>query len=644
MEIYFIGEEGLFEDGVKYTTLDDAYEYLKEQQVISIDIETTRKFNGKYGDEEGLSPYLSKIVMFQIGTLERQYIIDHRYHTIGKLTELLTDVNILKVGHNLKFEYLHILHNYGVRIENIYDTQISEMVLTCGLKDVKVSLEACIEKYLNITVQKETRLEFLKIKDRPFSYKQLKYGADDILLPLKIKELQEKEIEKWQLQNVLDLELKYVAVLGDIEYKGMYFDADAWTVIYNDNLPIYHKAKEKLNNFVIKYFSDTKFVSKQLDLFNPPGCNIMWSSSTQVVELFKHMNACPQDMIMNIKKKKKELKYTVNATVLLSSLHDLNKDQPQHIKDFILDYVKCKELEQSVTTFGLEFLKHINPITKRIHSNYWQIIATGRMSSKNPNLQNIPSEDRYRKCFTCDQFHDIVNADYSGQETVVLANVSREPNIGKLIIEGGDMHCFVTKAINPELKDLSDDEIKTKHKNKRQVAKAAGFAIQYGGTGYTIAKNLGITEEEGDKVYDAYFKAFPQLRNYFNSVKNTTLRLGYVLIDTVTYRKSFFAPPRNNGEKHAVEKKALNFPIQGTSGSMTKYAGILFRRWILDNKLQDKVFITNIIHDELNVECEKTYSQSVKENLESCMLQSAEIWCKEVPMKASAVITNYWGH
>src|SRR5690606_32291906 len=131
---------------------------------------------------------------------------------------------------------------------------------------------------------------------------------------------------------------------------------------------------------------------------------------------------------------------------------------------------------------------------------------------------------------------NIVNCDYSGQETVVLANVSREANIGKLILEGGDMHCFVTKAIYPTLKDLTDDEIKSKHKDKRQIAKAAGFAIQYGGTGFTIAKNLGITEEEGNKVYDAYFKAFPDLRKYFDKVQNITLRQGYVLIDNLTYR------------------------------------------------------------------------------------------------------------
>lgn len=641
MEIYFIGEKGLFEDkSITYTNINEAYAYLKTQKVLSIDIETTKKFNGKYGDSEGLSPYLSKIVMFQIGDSKRQYIIDHRYNSIGKITRLLEDKNILKVGHNLKFEYLHLLHNYNIRLNNIYDTQVAEMILTCGIKDAQVGLNACIEKYFNTKVDKSTRLQFLKIKDKPFSYIQVKYGAEDIIYPLKIREKQLDLLEKWGLMNTVNLEMEYTLVLGDIEYKGMYLDQNAWKDIYNSNLPLFEVQKKKLNLFVEKYYSHTKFVSKQLDLFNPPGCNIMWTSSQQSVEFFKYLKACP----LEFSSRKKKMEYTVNAKVLLSSLNDLNKNQPDHIKEFIKEYIKFKEYEQSVTTFGLDFLNYVNPITKRVHSDYWQIISTGRMSSKNPNLQNIPSDDRYRKCFCAPEGYNIVNADYSGQETVVLANVSKEPNIGHLITTGGDMHCFVTRSINPELKDLSDDEIKTKYKSKRQIAKSAGFAIQYGGTGYTIAKNLGITQEEGDEVYNAYFKAFPDLNKYFNYVKSITLKRGYVLIDDITHRKSFFLPPKSNKEKHAIEKKALNFPIQGTSGSMTKYAGVLFRRWILENNYQDSIFLTNIIHDELNVECKKEFAKIVKENVENCMLKSADIWCKVVPMKAQAVIGSYWGH
>ncbi len=580
--------------------------------------------------------------MFQIGTIDRQYIIDHRYYQIGKLKELLIDKNIQKVGHNLKFEYKHILHNYGIRINNIYDTQIVEQILHCGLEDVGFGLKDLIERYLNLEIDKETRLQFLKIKDKPFTKEQMFYGAKDILYPLQIKELQQIEIEVKELKNTVNLEMEFISVLGDVEYKGMYFDKNAWLDIYNKKLPLLKAQQRKLNSFVESKYFNTKFVSNQLDLFSPRGCNIEWSSSKQTVEFFKYLKACPQEF----SKQTKKLEYTVNATLLLSSLNTINKDKPDFIKDFIKDYIFYKELEQATTTFGEKFFKYINPITKRIHSDYWQILATGRISSKNPNLQNIPSELDYRKCFTCPVNSVIVNADYSGQEQIVLANKANEPNLIEFYNSGqDDMHSYIASKIwADKLSSLSLKEIKKQYPELRQIAKAAGFAINYGGTGFTIAKNLGIPEEQGNSVYEAYFKAFPKLKQYFSLVQNAAIRKGYILIDEITNRKSYFEKPNTPKETHAIYKKALNYPIQGSSGSMTKYATILFRRWILENNYQDYIYITNIIHDEINVECIDSYAEITKENLEKCMLKASQKWCTIVPMKATAVITNFWGH
>lgn len=642
MNVYFIGEERIFkEDNIEYTTIQDCFDSLKDEKVISLDIETTRKFDGKYGDREGLSPYLSKIVMLQIGTLDKQFVIDCRVEKIDILLPLLESEQITKVGHNIKFEYTHILHNHKIRLNNVYDTQIVEQILYCGLPNIKFGLKDLNRRYLNVEVDKDTRLEFLKIGSKPFSTKQIMYGAEDIYNPLLIRNKQLIEIDKKDLNSCVDLEMKFLLVLGDIEYKGMYFDKDKWLKIYEKKKILWDKQASILDNYITKYHGNSKFIDRQLDLFNPDiKCNIQWTSSAQVIKFLKIQNACPQE----ISKSTKKLAYTVNAKILQSSLNDLNKDQPDHLKEFIKQYLNFKELEQSCTTFGKDFFKYINPVTNRVHSNFKQILNTGRISSSGPNLQNIPSEAEYRQCFIAPDDCNIVNCDYSGQETVVLANVSGEENIGKLILEGGDMHCFVTKAIDPSLKDLSDDEIKSNHKDKRQIAKAAGFAIQYGGNGYTIAKNLGITTEEGDAVYDAYFKAFPDLKNYFTRVQSQTLRQGYVLIDNVTRRKSYFYKPNNGKEKHAIMKKALNYPIQGLSGSMTKYASILYRRWLLENNLQDVIFITNLVHDECNLEVKKEYSELAASKLEEYMIQAANIWCKKIPMKATAVIGNYWGH
>jgi len=306
-----------------------------------------------------------------------------------------------------------------------------------------------IYRYFGVEVNKETRLEFLKIKESPFSYKQLAYGAEDIIYPLEIKQLQKERIANANLYNTVTLEHNFIPVLGDIEYKGMNFNKEKWKQIYEKNLPIYNSLIIDVNAFVVKYYPDSKFISNQLNLFNSEQkCNILWSSPKQTVDFFRFLNACPQEF----SKQTKKLEYTVNAKVLLSSLYTINKDKPQHIKEFIKLYIKLKETEQKCTTFGLEFFEHINPITKRVHSNFRQILNTGRISSTDPNLQNIPSDEEYRKCFDAPEGYDIVNSDYSGQETVVITNLSQEKNMMNLILNDGDMHCFVTKALHPELK------------------------------------------------------------------------------------------------------------------------------------------------------------------------------------------------
>jgi DNA polymerase-1 len=653
--VYFIGDVSLLEDNkyFKSSTKEECISYLKNKEVLGLDIETTKKYDGKYGDIEGLSPYVSKIVMLQIGDLEKQFIIDTRVVSISFLKEILENKNIIKVGHNLKFEYLHILHNNNIRIQSLYDTQIAEQILYCGLnqsfinipdKKEKVrrfSLEALIYIYFKEKVNKDTRLQFLKIKDKPFSTIQIFYGADDIIYPLKIKELQEKKLKKVNLFNTLSLEMLFLEVLSNIEYKGLKLDKEKWTKVYESKLPTYKEYEKRLNTFITTCCKNTKFINNQLDLFNTEiTSNVLWSSPKQVVEVFKYFNACPQE----ISKTTKKLSYTVNATVVESSLFDINKKQPEHIKKFIKDYIKYKEIEQSVTTFGIEFFKYINPMSGRLHSSYKQILNTGRISSTRPNLQNIPSDKAYRECFIPEEDNIFVNCDYTGQENVVLANVSKEENIIELINTGKDMHSFVARRVYPEIFNLTDEEIKTKHKEKRQASKAANFAVSYGGNGFTIAKNLGIEPEEGEKVYDAYFEAFPTLKKYFTKVQNQALKLGYILIDPITNRKRYFTPPKTNKEKHGIMKNALNSPIQGTSGSMTKLAAVYFYNWIKQNNYLNKVWIVNLIHDEILVECNKELAEKVKIALETCMLKAADMWCKEVKMKADAEISEKWEH
>ena len=656
---YFVGNKSLFkDDNIVNINIERAYNILKDSQILSLDLETTRKYN-KYGDIEGLDPYTSKIVMFQLGNDKDQIIVDARYNHPKKLLELLTDKNIIIVGQNLKFEYKHLLHNYGIRINNLYDTMIAEIILTTGLSGVSVSLESLIKFYLKIQVNKATRLEFLTIKDATFSLRQLYYGYDDIIYPLKIRELQLERLKNENLLEVLKLESSFIRVLAEKEYNGLNFNIEKWINTANRNKGLMQNQIKTLDNFITKnYAFNFNFVSNQIDLFNPDlKCKIMWTSSKQVQQFFKHLNMCP---LVDNKVKNKDTgqitikkKYTVEAKELKASLKGENKDLPEKIKNFIEDYIIYKEYEKMVGTYGEAFFKYINPITNRLHSNFKQILLTGRISSSNPNLQQIPQSEAkeydkneakrymFRYAFDSPEGKDIINCDYAGQETYIMADKSQEKNLLHLLKTGGDSHAFVAKAIDPSIANLSDDDIKKYHSDKRQTAKSANFAIQFGGTGYTIAQNLGITSEEGDEVYNAYFKAFPDLHKYFEKVKSETKQRGYVLINNVTGRKSYFDKAV---KPHDRDKRALNAPVQGTAADMTKLAAIYFFKWIEDNNLFDKIKLTLLIHDEIMAECDKDMSKLVAAKVSECMVKAGKVFCKNIDLKADAAIVSFWKH
>ena len=641
LNIYFIGNIPLIEySNINTSTIQECYNYLKDKKLISLDIETTCKFKGIYKGE-GLNPYLSKIVMLQIGDLERQFVIDYRTTNINLLLSLLIDPEITIVGQNIKFEYLHLFHNEGIRINNMYDTMVVEQILFNGLNP-DTSLKGLNRKYLNIEVDKDTRLEFLTIEDTPFTEKQIIYGAEDILYPLKIRDFQLIDANKKDVLNCISLEMLFIEVLGDIEYKGMYFDKEIWKNTYDKNLIELNILHKELDDYVISTYPDSKFIEPQYDLFDSTvKTNIKWSSSKQVIALFKYLNICPEE----VSKTTNKLSYTVNGKVLQASLNTINLYANEEKKNLIKKYLEYKKKEQACTTFGIPFFKYVNPITNRLHSSYKQILNTGRISSSNPNLQNIPAEKGFRSAFSCAKGWKIVNADYSGQEQIILANKSMDRDLLHFYEQNlGDMHSYIASKIFPELSELSLDDIKTYHKDKRQIAKAAGFAINYGGNGFTISNNLGISTEQGEEVYNAYFKAFPGLKNYFTSVQKQSHKQGYILIDPLTGRKNWFTPPKTNKDRGKIDRAALNFPIQGEAGGVTKLAPILYRKWIIDNQLENEIFITNIVHDEINVEVKEEYAELAATHLERCMQEAGKRWCTTVLLGADAVITDYWNH
>lgn len=650
MELYYVSKKGreqeLWEEQkIQVCALSDVQDYLQEVDEFGIDIETSWKYKGKYNyafagkwgknernpNAEGLDPKLTDICMIQVGHKDVTFVVDARDYGCEWIKPYLEDATKIKFGQNLKFEYKHFKER-GIIMENMYDTMIAEKVLYTG-KMLDWSLRGLIARYLDIHVDKSIRLEFALIGNKPFSYKQILYGAEDISYPARIMETQRIDLKSKGVDRCFSLEMNFLPALADIEFDGMNFNTEIWTKTYEENLKNLTDIQVELNEYVIEKYSDTDFVDRQLDMFSTGyKCRVQWRSQKQVVEFFKHLYICPMD----------KRKPSLNAKVIQTFLPSIrNKEKAELMSKFL----RYKKLAQATSTFGLKFFKYIHPLTGRLYSNYNQILNTGRISSSSPNLQNIPALPGFRKAFDAPDGWKIVNADYSGQEQVILANKSEDPELQQFYFDGHkDMHSFIASKIYPELAHLSLEDIKANHKEKRQIAKAAGFAINYGGTGYTIAKNLGISEKEGDAVYDAYFEAFPNLKKYFDKVQQESLEQGYILIDPVTRRKNWFRPPTDKREESAVKRNALNYPIQGEAGGITKVAPMLFRKWIIKNGYQDVIRLTNLVHDEINVEAKKGYEEIAAENLEKCMSKAADIWCKTIKLGADAVISDYWTH
>jgi len=682
--IFFIGNQ-LFSE-FPTCTIEECYDYLVTQEVIGIDIETSRKFPKRTYPEEvyapGLDPYVSRVVMLQIGTLERQYVIDTRVVDISKLKSIVESDKIVKVGHNLQFEYKHILHNFGFKFANIWDTFICEKVLYNGLK-LSYSLESLAKRYLGLEsvesidlfnsdtedeeiskayINKSTRLGFINIGDNPFSKTQIEYGVDDVIFPLKIKAIQEQGRDGWNPKLAFRLENTTVLALADMAYRGIGFDKVKWLELLEIQKPLYVSRKEILNRWVEE--NEPTFCRGN-DLFsNTPTCGIEWQSPTQVVTLFKKLGICPREKSKSTGK----LEWTVGAKELLKTMtielqeaYTYGKDKLiETYEDLKLAYLLFKRSQMLCTTFGKDWLNYVHPITYRVHSNFNQYMHSSRLSSNNPNIQNLP-QGRYRDAFVSS--NGFIACDYSAQEVRVLADVSDNQVMQDFFINGSelfgdDFHSF--SATNMMRAKTGDDTLvvsKKTHNKERNISKALTFSLSYGGSAHSIKFKLNLDEENTEAFIKSFFDGFPGLREDFDKRKNLAVKHGYITLDAATDRRYFFpyfeemnaakvtakASEKSSAEAKAawktyftlrgkLERRALNYPIQGLSAGMSKLALIL--------AYNKGVELTSCIHDEICCEGREEEAST----LEWCMIEAGRFFCKKVPMTAHAEIGDCWIH
>jgi DNA polymerase-1 len=646
------------EDNIVFCSKEQALSLLQTKDTLGFDSETL-----------GFDPYTTDLITIQLGNDVHQFVIDVKSVDIQFFKELLETKEL--IGHNLKFD-LKFLYHERIIPYKVYDTFLGEKTTRLGIDSHRCSLDACVYRHLGIVLDKTER----KNINGKFTPSFILYSALDVAYLHKLKEIQLGILEKQGSLKSIELDNRFVKVLAYIEYCGIKLDESKWRIKMNKTKLDLEKAEAELNEFVLEN-KMVKFIQRQMDMFDTQTkASVNWNSSQQVVEFFKALGVDTKVVEKGVEK----------DTIEASHLGKFAKEFP-----IIGNYLNYKQAQKDLGTYGENWIRLINPVSGRIHTQYKQLMNTGRLSSGGrnketgeayPNLQNIPSDEETRSCFVAENGNVIIGCDYTGQEQIVLVNKCLDANLLEFYDKNlGDMHSFVASKMYDELDGMDLDEIKKKHKDKRQSAKVAGFAINYGGSGIGIADQLGLSVEQGQKIYDAYFAAFPGLKAYFDEAKKFGVDNGYVLISAVTGKKSYvdyydeFLEAKkavgvkgfwDNYKKHRehktasyskikqqvstffskkgqIERMSLNYPIQGQSSEITKLSCVYFwEDYLLPNNLLFTVKFINTVHDENLVECPESLSGEVANALESAMVKAGAVFCKRVPLKADPCIEKFW--
>ncbi len=612
--IRFVGTNSPLND-IETATIQECQAYCESKTVLGVDTET-----------EGFDFTCKKLIMFQIGDKDRQYVIDTREVSIEPLKEVLQSNSIVKVLHNAKFDYKFIKKWAGISMEEMYDTFLAERVINCGKQDYGYSLSRCVERYLGHTLDKETRNKFIGLKGQPFTVDQITYGANDVVYLLDIREKQLVKIHSLELQQVARLENAVVKVFAEIEYEGLYIDKDKWTAMAEDNVKLAFEQELMLDDIVLEHPLLQHYrVPVQVDMFAPIDevrkTHIKWSSPMQTLELFR--NLVPDLEDVNGKK--------------------LNKYRYKH--KLIDEYIRYKERTKLANAYGTKFFNYVN-CDGKVHTNFSQILDTGRVSSSKPNMQQIPSDNTFRNCFIAPDGWVFVSSDYSSQELNVIAYGSQDPVWLDALEKGLDLHGVCADLVFEDKWRSADD---TEKKKLRTQIKAINFGLAYGMGPFKLADTLQISKQEAEDLIEKYFTEFPNIREFLTKLGTFGTHNGYIRTFKPFKRRRWFDSwyPKmwNDRDKMmelgSIERASKNTPIQGSSADMTKLALIYIYKEIQAN-WEGSVKIVMTVHDQIDTICKQEVAKEWAVKMTELMEKAA---IKIIPnglLKADTNISETW--
>ena len=311
------------------------------------------------------------------------------------------------------------------------------------------------------------------------------------------------------------------------------------------------------------------------------------------------------------------------------------------LQELALDYplpkilLEHRGLAKLKSTYTDKLPTMINTTTGRIHTSYHQSgTATGRLSSSDPNLQNIPVRNaegrRVRQAFIAPDGYKLISADYSQIELRIMAHLSEDPNLLAAFASGQDIH----RATAAEVFSTPVDEVSA---DQRRSAKAINFGLIYGMSAFGLAKQLNVGRKQAADYIDTYFDRYPGVLNYMNNVRSSAAEVGYV---ETWFGRRLYLPEinsRNGMRRQAAERTAINAPMQGTAADIIKLAMIKVDQWLLSSKLDSKMIMQ--VHDELILEVRENVLEEVTSGLVSRMENAAEL---RVPLVVDVGVGNNW--
>ena len=580
--------------------MDRLCDFFMTKEFVSIDTETTST-DAIRAELVGLSFSVEENKAFYVPLpANREEAL--KYVRIFK--PLYENDKILKIGQNIKYDY-EVLNNYGVTLQGkMFDTMIAHYLIQPELHHNMDYMAETLLDYRTIHIEELIGPKGKKQKNmRDLSPTDIcEYAAEDADITLRLKHLLEPRLKELGLEELFwNIEMPLVRVLADMELNGVCLDTEALqetSRIFTDRMKqyeqeIYKEAGETFNIGSPKQVGDILFGKLQ---------------------------------IMDKPKKTKTGQYVTSEEVLqsLEAKHPVVRN--------ILNYRGMKKL---LSTYIDALPKLINPRTGHIHTSFNQAqTATGRLSSSDPNLQNIPvrTDDgkEIRKCFIPEDGCLFFSADYSQIELRIMAHLSGDENMMEAFREGHDIHrATAAKIWHEDIDKVTDAQ--------RKKAKQANFGIIYGITTYGLAQRMGIPNGEARELIQDYFHTFPKVKAYMEQAKETARAKGYA--ETLFHRRRYLPDinSRNATVRGFAERNAINAPIQGTEADIIKVAMVRIWKRFKEEGIRSKMILQ--VHDELNF---SVYPEERKQ-VERIVIEEMQNACQlNVPLTADAGWGSNW--